>query len=80
MTSIYAQAITELRGSLERDELDDAARDAIHAEINTLLDMEAKQAESDAIEQAAAEAARFDAEDRAEREARIADSLDQYHY
>lgn len=83
--SIHADAIVALRGSLERDDLDDDARARTEAEIETLVDLEAEDAEREALEhtsaEAAAQAARFEAENRKERdrEARLADILDSYH-
>ena len=58
---------------------------APRAEIETLVDLEAEDAEREALEhasaEAAAQAARFEAENRKERdrEARLADIFDSYH-
>ena len=84
--SLYTTAITELRGSLERDDLDDDARAHTYSEIETLLDLEAEELERDAIEYASAEAAAFaerlerESREQQDRESRLADLLDHYHY
>ena len=52
--NIHADAIVALRGSLERDDLDDDARARTEAEIETLVDLEAEDAEREALEHASA--------------------------
>ena len=83
--SLHVDAIETLRGSLERDDLDDEARSRTEAGIQTLLDLEAEDAEREALERASAEAtaevAWFEAQSRKERdrEAPLADIMDRYN-